>query len=305
MPNSLRQLAPVALFAYCRPNHLEKSLRALQADLLASKTPIYIFCDAPANDRDILNCKEVKRVANSAQGFRSIQIIERPYNFGLAKSIIDGVNFVLEQYEQLIVLEDDLVVSPYFLTYMNDALEVYRSESSVAAIHGYLLPLDGDLPETFFLKGADCWGWATWSRAWNLFNPNGLELLGELKTRNLENEFDLGGSYPYTRMLTNQVDGLNQSWAIRWQASVFLRGMMTLYPGRSLVQNIGNDSSGVHCSATSQFDVALSESPINVVKIPVAESDVALSIVKNYHRKSRWLPRRIFRFLANKWFASS
>lgn len=295
----VNDLTPVALFAYSRPGHLKKSLASLQLDPLAHKTPLYIFCDAPGDEEVKLDCDEVKRIAHSIQGFSNVKIIERPYNYGLAKSIIEGVSYILNKYDQVIILEDDLVVSPHFLKYMNEALNIYKNEPRVAAIHGYLLPLNASIPETFFLKGADCWGWATWSRAWRKFNPNGFELLNELKLRNLTSEFDLGGVCPYTKMLANQVAGLNQSWAIRWQASVFLNEMLTLYPCRSLVQNIGNDNSGIHCSASNDYDVHLTETPIRVLRIPVEESLIALSAVKNFYKKIRWLPRRIMKYIAN------
>lgn len=293
-------VAPVAIFAYSRPVHLQQVLDALRADSLAPQTPLFIFCDAPANIEVKYNSDQVKKIAYSASGFASINIIERSQNFGLAKSIIQGVTYILTQYERVIVLEDDLIVSPFFLKYMNEALELYRQEPLVAAIHGYLLPLKASLPETFFLKGADCWGWGTWRRAWGLFNPDGAELLRELKLRSLTNEFDLNGAYPYTKMLADQVNGFNQSWAIRWQASVFLNDMVTLYPGRSLVRNIGHDNSGVHCNKTNQFDVCLSESEIKVERMPIQESLFCLNAVRDYHVKNRWLPRRLFRYLAVK-----
>lgn len=182
---------------------------------------------------------------------------------------------------------------------MNEALELYENDHQVAAIHGYLLPIDAEVPETFFLKGADCWGWATWSSKWGCYNPDGASLLAELKLRNSVSEFNLDGHYPYFKMLENQVRGLNQSWAIRWQASVFLKGMVTLYPRYSLVKNIGNDNSGVHCNATNDFDVELSTRPIKVYRIPIAESLVALNAIKLFYKRTRWLPRRLIRYLLN------
>lgn len=110
------------------------------------------------------------------------------------------------------------------------------------------------MPETFFLRGADCWGWATWKRGWNLFNANGLQLLQQLQEKKLEKEFDLDGCYDYTKMLQDQIDGKNNSWAIRWRASAFLADKLTLYPSKSLVHNIGFDNSGTHCGFSDNYD---------------------------------------------------
>ena len=147
-------------------------------------------------------------------GFKRVTIIEREKNWGLANSIIDGVTKIVNEYGKIIVLEDDLVTSPYFLKFMNEALEIYNDEPNVASIHGYIYPIV-NLPETFFIKGADCWGWATWKEKWSIFEADGKKLLDELQNRKLQNEADFNGSYGFTQMLKDQIDGKNNSWAVR------------------------------------------------------------------------------------------
>ncbi|WP_347396342.1 glycosyltransferase family 2 protein, partial [Parabacteroides leei] len=205
--------------------------------------------------------------------FKSINIIERKENWGLAKNIIDGVTSIVHQYGKVIVLEDDLVVSPYFLKYMNEALDFYEKEEQVICIHGYVYPVKRKLPETFFIKGADCWGWATWKRGWDLFCSDGKKLLNEIEKRNLKKEFDFDNSYPYFRMLKQQIEGKNNSWAIRWYASAFLQNKFTLYPGQSLVNQIGVDGSGTHCGVNEMFNVSLAESPIELLETEIQESE--------------------------------
>jgi hypothetical protein len=144
-------------------------------------------------------------------GFKSISIIERPKNYGLASSIIDGVSYVVNKHGTVIVLEDDLITSEYFLRFMNDGLKIYNNDFQVASIHGYNYPVKDKLPETFFLRGADCWGWATWKRAWNIFQRDGSLLLKEILERNLQYNFDFEGAYPFTKMLKDQIAGKNGS----------------------------------------------------------------------------------------------
>ncbi|HCE45322.1 MAG TPA: glycosyl transferase [Lentisphaeria bacterium] len=200
--------------------------------------------------------REVREYIRTIRGFKSVRIVERDTNLGLAKSIISGVAEVINEYGRIIVLEDDMVTSPYFLRYMNEALELYEKEDKVISIHGYVYPIQ-DLPETFFIKGADCWGWATWKRGWDLFEQDGKKLLKKLEDGNLTSEFDNDGAYPYTKMLRDQIRGKNNSWAIRWYASAFLNDKLTLYPGSSLVKNIGLDDSGTHNDSTDYFNVEL------------------------------------------------
>ncbi len=201
--------------------------------------------------------KEVREYIRTITGFKSLRIVERETNLGLATSIISGVTEVVNQYGRIIVLEDDMVTSPFFLRYMNDALDLYENEEKVVSIHGYVYPIQG-LQETFFIKGADCWGWATWKRGWDLFDADGEKLLNELKKAGLLKRFDFDGAYPYTKMLRDQIEGKNNSWAIRWYASALLHDKLTLYPGKSLVHNIGTDASGTHRDDCSNFTPRMS-----------------------------------------------
>jgi len=260
-------LAPIVLFVYNRPWHTRQTIESLQKNELASESELFIFSDGSKNDNDIDKVKQVRDYIKTIDGFKKINIIEREKNLGLANNIIDGVTRIVNKYGTIIVLEDDLVSSPYFLRYMNEALTLFAEDERVISIHGYVYPLNEELPEAFFLPGADCWGWATWQRGWAEFNPDGGALLKELKLRKLIRAFDFNGTYPYSKMLQSQIEGKNDSWAILWYASAFLANKLTLYPGRSLIKNIGNDSSGRHCGANNTLDVQLSASPIDLKHI--------------------------------------
>ncbi len=278
-------LAPIALFVYKRPDHSKRTLSALKNNLLAKQTDLFIFSDAPKKDSDIAAVNKVRKLIKSVKGFKSVKVIKRKQNLGLANSIIDGVTYLTNKYGRVIVVEDDLLTSKYFLNFMNDSLDLYSDDKKVASIHAYVFPIDSTLPDTFFIRGADCWGWATWKRAWKLFEPNGPKLLSELKKRNLINRFDYGGYANFSEMLKNQIDGKNDSWAIRWHAAIFLREMLTLYPGKSLVFNIGNDASGTHTDDTSEFDVLLNNAPVEVKKIESIESKFAYLEFKKFFKK--------------------
>jgi ubiquinone/menaquinone biosynthesis C-methylase UbiE len=284
-----RPLAPIALFAYRRRDHLDATVQSLLRNPEAPQTALTIFCDGAKGEKDADGVAAVRAYAAGVTGFASVEVVQRPHNFGLAASIIDGVTAMLAQHERVIVVEDDLLVSPHFLAYMNDGLERYADDQKVASIHAYIYPLHQPVPETFFLRGADCWGWATWSRAWTHFKHDGKALLAELKTQRLTSAFDFDGAAAFTEMLENQIKGLNNSWAIRWHAATFLDGMLTLYPGRSLVHNIGNDGSGTHGSddSANKFGRVVASAPVLVDDIPVEESVQGREAVVEYFRSAR------------------
>lgn len=274
--------APIALFAYQRPDHLQRVLDSLAANSEAATSELFVFSDAPRDSAAAAGVEAVRRILRGVRGFASLTPVLRDTNLGLARSIIDGVGRLCDSHERVIVLEDDLEVAPHFLAYMNGALERYADEEQVASIHGYVYPVPEVLPETFFLRGADCWGWATWRRAWRMFEPDGARLLEALQARRLADAFDLDGAYGFTAMLRDQIAGRNDSWAIRWHASAFLADKLTLYPGRSLVQNIGADGSGTHVDRTDAYRVRLATSPVEVRAIALEESAQARAAFARY-----------------------
>jgi hypothetical protein len=285
----------ITLFAYNRPIHTKKTVASLFECKEAASFDLIVFCDGPKDDSSQIQVDAVHTFLNSITGFKSVKIIKSQVNKGLAGSIISGVTKVLNDYESIIVLEDDMIVSPHFLSYMNDGLKKYQNDDRVISIHGYVYPVADELPETFFLKGADCWGWATWRRGWELFNPDGHSLFDKIKRSKLTKQFNFNNSFNYMNMLCDQINGLNDSWAIRWYASAFLANKLTLYPGKSFVHNIGFDSSGTHCHSTSRFDVLLNNSYSGLETINVVESTQAHKSFERYFlsskkNSSRWLP---------------
>lgn len=271
----MSRCAPVALFVYSRLDHTSQTATALKRNLLAPQTDLIIFSDAARNPEVEAEVRAVRDYIRTIDGFRSVTLVERERNFGLAASILDGVTRICAERGRVIVLEDDLVTAPHFLTYMNDALDFYADDTRVVAVHGYMFPVAADLPETFFLRDPGCWGWATWKRGWDLFNANGLEQLAAVRRQGREREFNLDGSYDYIGMLEDQIAGRNQSWAILWYATAFLLGKLTLYPGRALVQNIGFDGSGAHGGEVNSFATVLSDRPVVVAPIVVKEDPTA------------------------------
>jgi putative methyltransferase (TIGR04325 family) len=286
--------APIALFVYSRLDHTRRTVESVLTNPEAADTDLIIFSDSAKTADKEKSVADVRAYLGEISGFRSVAIHERPNNFGLAKSITSGVTQVLNECDSVVVLEDDMVVSPYFLRYMNDGLKKYAEDEKVASIHGYVYPVAEPLPETFFLRGADCWGWATWRRAWKLFNPDGRFLLGELERQNLIKAFDFNSAYGFSQMLQGQLVGKNDSWAVRWHASAFLANKLTLYPGRSLVHNIGNDSSGTHCGTTSALDAQLSDRPIQLKDIDVKPSKTAEQAIERFFRTKTSKVKRVF-----------
>ena len=279
--------APILLFTYNRLAHTRRCVEALLNNSLASESELFIYSDAAKDETQQKAVEEVRQYIHTIRGFKHITITERDENWGLARSIIDGVTTQVNRYGRVIVLEDDLVVAPHFLQFMNDALETYKDEPQVGHIQACDFTQEPTLPETFLIRWTGSWGWGTWDRAWKHFNPNGKELLQELINRKLTYTFDFNGKYGYTRMLRRQIEGKNNSWAIRWNASLFLKGILSLNVGRSLVQNEGFDGSGTNCGGGGLYASQLYMDVLPVPKInPIEENKEARQAFVRYYART-------------------
>lgn len=275
--------APIVLFCYNRPDHTRRLLESLKRCEGAGESTLYIYVDGPKGEGDLDLVSEVRSIARDKEWCREVHVVERESNMGLARSIIGGVTEALERDGRVIVLEDDLELSPHFLDYMNGALDYYKDNDKVMHVSGYSFPPMQGLADTFFYRATSCWGWGTWKRAWAHFEADGSGFLKKLKSKERRFLFDIDGSYDYYGMLEAQVRGKVDSWAIRWYASVFFSGGLCLHPGRSMVNNRGNDGTGVHCSSTDVFDVSIGGAPIRDFTDELAESREALQAMVRYN----------------------
>ena len=298
----MNSIAPVILFVYNRPDHTIKTLTALEKNKQADQTTLYIYSDAAKNESSIDAVAEVRKIINKLWNFKQVVIIERTTNWGLAANVIDGVTKVVNEHGKVIVLEDDLETSVFALEYFNQALEFYKDEDQVMEISGYGYPLkDLDkLPETFFFRVANSWGWATWDRAWRHFNPNIDELVSDFTAEQIH-QFSIEGKENFWKQVQELKAGKINSWAIRWYASVFKKNGLVLYPRNSMTQNIGNDGSGTHTASELTYQVTLAENPVSYFPTEISENKQAYEAIKYFyaHRKGSLFNRGI-RFLKKK-----
>lgn len=282
----MKNSAPIALFVYNRPNHTRMTIEALAANHGAAESDLFIFSDAPKSPAAGVEVSEVRAYIRTIKGFATVTLVERDLNIGLAQSIIDGVSKLTEEYGRVIVLEDDLVTAPFFLSFMNAGLATYEAVPGVLSICGYMYPVDlSNSAETFFLRAPHSWGWATWKDRWEIFNSNGHYLLNELMSRNKTRNLNVNGPHDYIRMLKDQIAGKNDSWFIRWYSWSLLNDRVSLYPARSLVSNIGIDGSGVHCAKwrLNPYAVELPEFSIPVFMQTPVESPIVKRRLSRYY----------------------
>lgn len=263
--------APIALFIYKRPEHTQRALESLMQCAEFADSPLYIFCDGSKNPTDQTKVQRTREIAFSLVGTRA-KFIESQTNKGLANSIISGVSQLCSNYGRAITLEDDLVVAPEFLNFMNRALDKYEDDEQVMQVSGYMFPIPEFLTrnEALFLPLTTSWGWGTWKRAWNCFDPqaSGWEVLET--DRSLRKRFNFDGAFDYSNMLKSQMHGQVDSWSIRWHWSVFKSNGLVLFPPQSYVQNIGFDGSGTHGwrSARSVLNASDTLQTSNQVSLP-------------------------------------
>ena len=285
-------LAPIAFFGYNRPEHTFRALQFLSQNQLISESELFLFCDGPktnAPSETVTKIKEVRRIASSVNWCKKIQLVFNDVNKGLAQSIVDGVTQLTNDYGKVIVLEDDLLTSEDFLMYSNQALDLYENENKLMHISGYMYPqlrypFRKRLPETFALSVMACWGWSTWKRAWKNYQSSSEQLLHKLYSSHLITKFNLDGA---TKSLEHQLiqnyEKQIDTWAIKWNASIFLNEGLCLFPKNSLVRNIGNDGSGIHSGSTKIYEKQKIVSGIKLQPITLIENELARNRAKWFY----------------------
>ena len=252
---------PIVLFVYNRPDHLRRTIEALVKNTLAEKSKLFIYSDGPKNQIDEEKIMSVRKYIHSISGFKGVEIIEREKNYGLAKSVITGVSEVFTSSSKVIVMEDDMISSHGFLSYMYELLNFYDNNRTIFSVTGYTFPIKipYDYPyEIYLAPRTSSWGWGTWKDRWEKVNWDVNDYDFFIGDKTQTEKFKKGGD-DLIRMLKNQKTGRIDSWAIIWTYTHFKNKAYCIYPVRSLIKNIGADESGVHMNKTKKYDVDLSE----------------------------------------------
>lgn len=251
--------APILIFVYNRPDLLEKTLAALAANNLISQSELFVFSDGPKNSGDEKKVALVRKLINEIRFAKNVNVILRENNLGLAKSIIAGVSEVFEKFEKLIVLEDDLITSPGFVEFMNQALTFYSGAKNIYSISGYSQPSkikDNLLQDIYFSPRAGSWGWGTWKDRWEQADWEVKDFEDFKRDSKAQKKFNAGGE-DLSTMLKAQMKGYINSWAVRWCYTLYKNNGLCLYPKKSKVKHIGNQAGATNFSGTSKFDVEI------------------------------------------------
>jgi hypothetical protein len=235
-------LAPIVLFVYNRFENTQILLNSLYDNKLAQESKLYIYADGAkenASKEDLNDILKVRQLISTKKWCKEVIIIEYQKNIGLATSIINGVTELINKYGKLIILEDDLNLSPFFLTYMNDSLDRYKEDTRIGQIGSCNFFANGDkFPSTFFAPFADCWGWATWADRWCKYEYDAEKLLAQLKEKRLMKKFNLNNNSDMESMLLAQINKQFNTWDIQWLAVCVLNNWLTLYPNPSTSQHL-------------------------------------------------------------------
>jgi hypothetical protein len=278
------KIAPVIIFVYARPEHTRQTIESLAKNALADETDVYIYSDAAKNEKVQQKVELVREYIDTLEQrnlFKSLHIIKSNANKGLARSVISGVTDIIEKYSKVIVVEDDLIFSPDFLQYMNDALDFYKEDKRIWSICGYTfnLKIPSDYKHDIYLSyRGGSWGWATWKDRWDKVDWDVSDYLEFQKNTELRKLFNRGGR-DMANMLDLQMQGKIDSWAIRWCYTQSKLNMLTVYPIISRIKNIGLDGTGTHSGVTSKYDTEISD---GLIKCKFETINLDRRIIKSF-----------------------
>lgn len=276
------------MFVYDRLWHTTQTIEALQANTLAGQSDLIIYSDAPKDEKSRQQVKEVRDYVHTIKGFKSITVVERQQNWGLARSIIEGVTAVIQEYGSVIVLEDDLVTSPYFLQFMNDALLFYHDKKSVWHICGWSYPFKPSDPDaTFLWRLMNSWGWATWADRWQYFEKETQALLETFSASDID-RFNLDNTESFWNQVLDNHSGKLNTWAVFWYATIFQHQGLCLNPKQTYVANIGCDDSGTHCDTSHHIaKPSLNQNPHPRFETLLEEDVKTLHEIKQYYKSRK------------------
>lgn len=283
--------APVAMFVYNRVDNTQKTIEHLLRNTLAKDTELFVFSDGGKDNeswkavnevRDYL--RKVKTETGQTHALKSMTIIERPENFYLERNITEGIAQVFENYDRIIVLEDDICTSPYYLQYMNDAFEIYKDEPKVMHVAGFtnldIYPTSKKCsPRPFyFTPHPSGWGWGTWRDRWQehfVHFKSREEALEGMSADDID-AIQYGGLFPCLKSLDKQPI----PWDICWEIAIYKAGGLCLTPGHTLVRNIGLKN-GTHFKAFDilqryEFDREPLNEHVKLYKVDNPEKDEAV-----------------------------
>ena len=292
----MNQPAPIVYFAFNRPLHTQRTLQAISECRHAENTALYIYIDGPqegANETTLNNINEVKKIAEQKKWCGEVQIIAAEKNKGLFKSIVQGITETVNKHGRVIVIEDDVLVFPGFLNYMNTALDLYENNPEVMHVSAFTKAEFTNVPlqeSTFFYNHTTCWGWATWKRAWDKFTPDASAIKKACAQKGNLYYLNLDGTFEMFWGLKAIADGKFQSWNTLWHSVVFLNDGLCLHPARSLVNNIGHDGSGTNCESDERFVInEVLQDDIIITPIPLVENKT----IRNYNTQMHSLGYRL------------
>jgi len=291
-------LAPIVLFAYDRPAHVKQTLESLRKNDLAQQSDLFVYIDGPKENSSperLKNIEAVTTIVEEVKWTKSITIVRAEKNKGLANSVMEGVSKVVKEFGKVIVVEDDVLLSPYFLQFMNDALDKYKDDAKVLSIGSWNYFCDEHaVKDNFFYRFPDSIAWATFDRAWDLLEKDGEKALKSIEKKNKLDYFNGQLKYPYfSNMLQMQIDGKISSWAIRWTATSILHDKLNFFPKQTLSKHMGFGAAATHEKTEADYNAHLqvAQHKIEIGDVEVIENKIAFQQWQKFVR-ANFLPRK-------------
>lgn len=287
--------APVALFVYRRLEHTRRVINDLLAMPEAAASTLYIFSDAAALPEDQAGVAEVRRLCRGLSGFAQVWVIERDNNLGCAANVIEGVSQVLAEHDRVVAVEDDLCLSPFFLSYLNRALDCYLVRKDIFSVSAFSpSPEDIGIPSAYredvYLSHRNAsTGWATWADRWTQVDWDVTDYPQLRRDRGRRRAFELGGS-DLLSMLDEQMAGQIDSWAIRFSYAHFAHKAYSLCPRLSYVDHAGDDGSGTHVARGGYCRVDVSRALSKPRLPPELQPEPAVLDALQRHNSEHWAP---------------
>ena len=248
----------IGVFCYKRASKLKASMEALLENPECKNLEVVFFSDGFKGEHDKQGVLETRDYINSLSGFKRIHKHFREKNYATGLNFETGLKFLCDNYKQFIIVEDDLVVTSNYVSYLLQALDFYRNEESVFCVTGFCFPLHlNDYKyDTIVYKRFCSYGWASWSDRVKDVMWSKAELTELINYKPQFKQTLNHEGMDLFRMLKKQIDGTISTWDIQMQVHVARHQMKVIYPIISKAKNIGFDN-----ESTNTFGIDYLQTP--------------------------------------------
>ncbi|AGA66977.1 glyocosyltransferase [Brachyspira pilosicoli] len=281
----------VLFIIFNRPDTTSKVFEAIRE---AKPPRLYIAADGPRKDvkDDYKRCMSTRDIIKKVDWDCEVKTLFRDKNLGCGLGPAEAISWFFENEEDGIILEDDCLPNQSFFYFCEELLDYYKDNDKIMHIHSNHIGKPYSNYSYYFSSMERCWGWATWRRAWNLYDYKLEKYSYDLIAKKIEEVYFSDFYIDYWKSILDEMieyhkKNKNDIWDYQWSFSILANDGLCICPNINLVSNIGFGKDATHCSYENDpLHNMVSYKIDKIIHPPIIKRDLFIdedSMSKNFH----------------------